>query len=531
MTRRSRAMRYGGAPVNASSARERTTIVLVAVIAGVVTVLAWRSLSWPLGANVAVQHYIAWLIGQGYVPYRDIFDPNVPGVWLVHGVALAVVGSSDVAWRGWDLAWLAVTAITLYRYCRPLASQSSALAVALLFALYHLSGGERHAGERDFFASLPLLLGALAVASWCERDRGGALAAVAGGLALGLATTIKPITVLFGAGCVVAAAVGARSPARRIAGPVALLAGMAVPPLLSIGWLAWQGGLSAFVTILTEYTLPIFSATGRNRMWRFLKPYWLTLGAMALIALTLGPPRDRRVRWNLAVFGLVYGILHVVLQFKGTWYHFHPFALFMCAVAAPALAASAGDRARWAAAPAWLRAAAERALGAATMRVPIAVVLLAVSAALMATRDRHVFAADPVARERAERAAAVTHDLERLVRPHDTVQILDVVEGGGALALLRLHLHPANRFINDEPLFQAIHDLRIQRLRAEFMASLRARPPAAVVIFPRRWRREGYRRLQSFPELGELFAERYTLVVDRDDYKIYARRPAAARAG
>jgi len=512
--------------VNASSVRERVTIVLVTVIAAVVAVLAWRSLSWPLGANVAVQHYIAWLIGQGYVPYRDIFDPNVPGVWLIHGVALAVVGSSDVAWRGWDLGWLAVTAITLYRYCRPLASRWSAFAVALLFALYHLTGGERHAGERDYFASLPLLLGALATASWCERDRGGGIAAVAGGLALGLAATIKPMTVLFGAGCVVAAAVGARARGRRIAGPVALLAGMAVAPLLLAGWLAWQGGLSAFVTIHTEYTMPIFSATGRNRMWRFLKPYWLTLGVIVVIALALGAPRDRRLRFRLAVFGLAYGVVHVVLQFKGTWYHFHPFALFMCAVAAPALAPAAGDRARWRAAPAFARAAAERVLWPGTVRVPLAITLVAATAVFMVTRDRHVFAADPVAQERAQRVVAVTRDLARLVRGRDRVQNLDVVEGGGVLALLSVQLYPANRFINDEPLFQATQDPRIQRLRAEFIASLRARPPAAVVVFPRRWRREGYRRLDGFPELGDLLAERYTLVVDRHDYKIYARTEA-----
>ncbi|HEY3068097.1 MAG TPA: hypothetical protein VGL09_20075 [Methylomirabilota bacterium] len=483
--------------------------MFVVVLAGVLVALAWHSRSWPLGANVVVQHYIAWLIGQGFTPYRDVFDPNVPGVWLVHGVALAVVGPGDIGWRVWDLSWLGVTAITLYRYCRPLASRWSAAAAALLFALYHVAGAERHAGERDFFVCLPLLLGALGVAGWCEREAGGVPAAVAGGIALGFAATIKPTAVLFATGCVAAVALGSRSRGRRLGGVVALGAGMAVVPLSIVGWLAWRGGLAPFVAIVTDYTLPIFSATGRNRLWRFFKSYWLTLAPVVVIALALGPPRERRVRWALAVFGLAYGVLHVVLQFKGTWYHFHPFALFMCLLAAPAVAPRALDRAR-----AWT-----------ARRVPVALVLLAATAVLMALRDGTPFADDRVAAERAQRVAAVVRDLEPRLRGGDTVQVLDVVEGGGALALLRLRVHPANRFINDEPLFLAAHDPRLDRLRAEFIASLTSRPPAAVVVFPRRWRHQGYARLREFPELVRLLAEHYTRAVARDDYEIYVRRP------
>jgi hypothetical protein len=511
--------------VTVSSVREQATTVFVVILAGALAVLAWHSLRWPLGANVAVQHYIAWLIGQGFAPYRDVFDPNVPGVWIVHGVALAAVGPGDIGWRVWDLSWLGVTAFTLYRYCRPLASRWSAAAAAVLFALYHVGGGDRHAGERDFFVCLPLLLGVLAVATWCERDSGGVLGALAGGLALGFATTIKPTAVLFAAGCGAAAALGARSRARRLTGPIALGAGMAVVPLLMLGWLAWHGSLAPFVAIVTDYTLPIFSETGRNRLWRFGKPYWLTLGAVVVIGLALGPPPGRRLRWSLALFGIGYGILHVVLQFKGTWYHFHPFALFMCLVAAPAVAPRALEPGRW-----WATLGVPAARWWAALRVPVALALVAASAVLMATRDGMRFASDPVAEERARRVVSVMRDLEPRVGRRDTVQVLDVVEGGGALALLRLRLYPANRFINDEPLFLAPHDPRIQRLRAEFMAALTSRPPAAVVVFPRRWRHQGYGRLREFPELVELLAERYTLAVNRDDYEIFVQRPPAARA-
>src|SRR5262249_61750250 len=52
-------------------------------------------------------HYVAWLPAQGAVPYRDVFDMNMPGVYLIHWAVLSTVGAGDLAWRLVDLAWLA----------------------------------------------------------------------------------------------------------------------------------------------------------------------------------------------------------------------------------------------------------------------------------------------------------------------------------------------------------------------------------------------------------------------------------------
>jgi hypothetical protein len=46
--------------------------------------LGWRSLGWPLIHDAPLFHYMGWLVGQGRVPYRDIFDMNLPGIYLLH---------------------------------------------------------------------------------------------------------------------------------------------------------------------------------------------------------------------------------------------------------------------------------------------------------------------------------------------------------------------------------------------------------------------------------------------------------------
>ena len=56
-------------------------------------------------------HYIVWLISQGAVPYRDTFDMNMPGVYLIHLAVLAVGGAGDLAWLVFERGWLAVAGV------------------------------------------------------------------------------------------------------------------------------------------------------------------------------------------------------------------------------------------------------------------------------------------------------------------------------------------------------------------------------------------------------------------------------------
>ena len=54
------------------------------------------------------------MIGQGGVPYRDVFDMNLPGVYLIHAAVIGLLGRGDLAWRLFDLGWLAATGALLW---------------------------------------------------------------------------------------------------------------------------------------------------------------------------------------------------------------------------------------------------------------------------------------------------------------------------------------------------------------------------------------------------------------------------------
>src|SRR5260370_11909792 len=80
----------------ASSRRTSGSLKLIsAASALLLAYLVWASCGWPLIHDAPLMHYIAWLIGQGAVPYRDAFDMNLPGVYLLHLAVLRVGGAGD----------------------------------------------------------------------------------------------------------------------------------------------------------------------------------------------------------------------------------------------------------------------------------------------------------------------------------------------------------------------------------------------------------------------------------------------------
>ncbi len=97
--------------------------------------LAWRSLGWPLVHDAPLMHYVAWRIAEGAVPYRDLFDMNFPGVYLLHLLVVRALGGGDLAWRLFDLAWLASAAVAAAAFAAPWGRLAAAVAAGSADAL------------------------------------------------------------------------------------------------------------------------------------------------------------------------------------------------------------------------------------------------------------------------------------------------------------------------------------------------------------------------------------------------------------
>jgi hypothetical protein len=410
--------------------------------------LIWASRAWPLIHDAPLMHYIAWLIGQGAIPYRDAFDMNLPGVYLLHLAVLRVGGPGDLAWRLFDLGWLAAICGLLAAYCRHIGRGWAAAAGPLLFGLYHLSGGAWHAGQRDFLLCLFLLLGAWGIARGTEHRTSGAL--LWGGLALGAAMTLKPHD----------SRVGRASMLQAVDG------------------------------------------------YSFGRPLALLFFALIVLALLTPPPRQPAYK-GLALVGVLYGLVHFLLQGKGWEYQLYPLIVFICALA-PAAVVS------------WRAIGWPRVLDLFGARRPIALAVWALLVIVLGAKGVEALDAPWIA-EKARRVGALSRDLGPLVPPGATVQVMDTTFGG-IHALLRLSLRQPTRFIYDFHFFHDVNDPRIRALRAELVAGLAAHPPAAVVVLEESWPTLGYERLAMFPELTQMLERAFPLAVTGPGYRIYAKR-------
>ncbi|MGH7306878.1 MAG: hypothetical protein ACRELZ_26695 [Candidatus Rokuibacteriota bacterium] len=462
--------------------------------------LAWRSRGWPLIHDAPLMHYIAWRIGEGAVPYRDLFDMNFPGVYLLHLAALALFGAGDGGWRAFDLTWLAGTSLAAAALAAPW-GRLAAAGAGLFFAAYHLAAGAWLTGQRDFLLCPFLLLAGLAVARWAERPgRGAGLAW--GGLALGAGITIKPHAGLFAAMLLVLVAVVAHRRGLALAPPVSIfVAGIVGPPLAVVAWLGVVGALPAWYEIVVGYLLPFYSRLGRPERWTFYRWHvWVPIAAG--VALSIGAALVSRrfgARHAVVALGVGYGLAHFFGQGKGWEYHLYPLAAF-------AAVALFGEGPRLFEAG---RLSALALLGC----------IVAAGAMLGLKGVEAGDAAWIAAKER--RVSAIAADLDGRLAAEDFVQVLDTTEAG-IHALLRLHAVQPTRFIYD---FHFYHDAQtptVRRLREEFLAGFDVHPPKFVVLLERGWPAGGYERVEDFPGLRRRLSA-YRIDRQRDGYIVYAR--------
>jgi hypothetical protein len=466
--------------------------------------LLWGSLPWPLIHDAPIMHYVAWRIGEGAVPYRDLFDMNQPGVYLIHWGVLRALGDGDLGWRLFDLVWLALASLAIAALARPWGTMTAAGAAAL-FTVYHLAQGAWNAGQRDFLLCPLLVGGAVGVAGWIETAGRRRLALATGGLLLGLAITVKPHVALFAAllaGAVVI--VGWRR--RRSAAMAAIAFGtmVAVGPAAALAWLAARGALGAWREITFAYLVPLYSRLGWPAHWAF--PRWRVWIVIALaVALSLVTAAGRRrldARHGVALLGVGYGTVHFFAQGKGWEYHLYPLAAFAAVLAFSEIGRPGPER--------W------RALG-----IPLAASLVAIAALLTLKGAEAGNATWVWDKERLVRL--LVGDLSARMRPGDRVQVLDTTEGG-VHALLRLHAVQPTRFLYDFPLLHDADAPEIRKLRAEFLRELAAHRPRFIVVFERGWPGGTYERLARFPELAQELTRGYAAVQSREGYVILAQR-------
>ncbi len=463
--------------------------------------LLTMSIRWPLIHDAPIMHYIAWRVAHGAVPYRDILDMNLPGVYVIHMLVLTLFGDSDLGWRLFDLFWLAITNGFLWSLCYP-KGRSWAVVALLSYSTFHLSSGAPGMGQRDYLEFLFLAAGAyLAVRALDMRLERRLL--FASGIAFGCAMSIKPFA---GMMWLAVAALAALQPAAgetnrlRVAGPV--LAGGLVLPCILAAWLAAIGGLPSFISMAAG-VLPIYSRLHDRPFVSYVAEYWpIWLPCVLTIPVSLLNGRAEHRRWIL-MLGVVYGALHYLVQAKGWLYQLYPLVGFSGALVATTIG---------------------EGLKASQRVVRIAVFALTSTFIVgIGTWGERFGQARALTADTSATVASLESDLSRRLHSGETVQSFDTT-GGCIHALFRMKLALPTRYLGDYLIFTAADRPYLRRLRVTVMSDLRSRPPDLLVVYRWGWPTGQYDRLDRFPELRCWMSDNYRVDVTRTSYVIYRRR-------
>ncbi|MGI8773130.1 MAG: hypothetical protein ACR2JE_17030 [Acidobacteriaceae bacterium] len=503
---------------------ERGVCVVLALLAIAFCML---TVHWPI-VNDAIQlHYVCFMMDHGFVPYRQLIEVNLPGIYLVNWSVMHALGGGSLAWRFFDFLVLAFASAAMVAIAWPYDRWAGLFAASLL-VLFHGRDGMAQSGQRDLIIAA-LFLAAYALAFHALRqqalERKVLWPMSLFGLCMGFASTIKPTPLPFAVAvlCIVGATLWRRN--QPMVAPIACALGAMLLPFVAMAaYLLNHHALRAFLHLVAT-VFPYYATLGRES----LRTLVVTSVApslrlvVALTALLIVMRRDWRQWESIALMvGLLFGLASFVGQGKGFPYHRYPLLAFLLLAAALQFTAALRDS-----------RVLVRAAGIAGLVFGLTVGAMCLQRALQY-------------RQSGDYANALSADLNRLggASLSGGVQCLGWTWHCDA-TLFRMQLVQATGLFYDYLLFGPQQAPTIQETRTRFWQMLERNPPRVFVVSTGNFldRPLGYARLQGWPQFDDYLHTHYALCqqrafskpgvadpegyrIDQEGYRIYVREPA-----
>jgi len=494
----------------------RLLYILLGILALLFIAQAWLSLQWPIAHDEAPLFYEAFLMrAEGSIPYRDIFDFQMPGSFAAYYALGTLSGFNAFGIRILDMLILLSLIIITFFFMQRF-GKMSAFAAAILFGLKYLQGGPSMVLQREY-----LLLIFIALAVWISmRDILTPKHRFILGLLFGLSAIIKPhaaiglIPILF---FDIADMIKRRKLTLLNAAAGSILpasAGFFIPIIIVIAWLSFNNALTPFLKIAMNYW-PLYSQINglmeitpkAERISFLLNQVWRLGGnGLWLIPAMLGVYLNQNKRiYLLASLALCYAI-YPALSGQFFQYHYIPFIYFIILLAS--LSIPTFD------------------LQPSAINVYLLFIIF-FSAVLLDIRPSSAFLRQlegkPVITS-TYRANEIARFLEGNLREGDTIQPLDWT-GGTLLAMLETHTRIATPYVFDFYFYHHVSNPYIQSLRMDFLDRMRIARPRFIIevtAIDKPWV-IGEDTSRDFPEFRKFLRENYSIKIQKDDYAIYER--------
>ena len=468
-------------------------LICIAILFSAAGCYAIFTIHWPWMWDEQLIHYVVFLMQHGKVAYRDIFDLNLPGCYLMERWAIDIFGGGDLGWRFYEFTLLGVMTLAACVIALPY-DWMAGLVAGVLFAIFHGVDGGAMATERDEVVAVLLLVGYAFQFLAVRRSR--AILMLPFGLSVGMAMLIKPTAALFPLALLLFAYFALK---HRAQPPAAYLlfsaAGLGIMFAILLSFLL-PNSLGPFL-FLERNVIPYYSNFA-PATWGYLLrnslpvPFLFFLPAAVLLALA----NRGRANWEIWAIrtGVALGAFSYFVQRKGYTYHRYSFMAFAllwfsleCAIAIKARG--------------WLRN-----LG--VLGIAVAVLVVLPPKVNRLRHERHN--ANPFADQ-------LQADLQRLGGNslQNRVQCLDMVTGCYS-ALYRLGLMQSTGFMWDLQFFGPDDGNIVPYYRRIFWNDIHNNPPQ-VIVLSSEWFRETYSfdKLNAWPQFRDYLNSAYTLDVSR----------------
>ena len=148
----------------------KKTFLCWAVIAIAAVLFGAQSLLYPYGRDQSVYAYVAQVILDGGIPYKDVFHFKPPAVDFLCVLSVLFFGKGMMGIRIFDLLWQTATAITVSSIAnRIYKTKLVGIIAAVIYLFIYYSNNFWHTAQSDGFLSLPMAMSILLCLIAIER--------------------------------------------------------------------------------------------------------------------------------------------------------------------------------------------------------------------------------------------------------------------------------------------------------------------------------------------------------------------------
>jgi 4-amino-4-deoxy-L-arabinose transferase-like glycosyltransferase len=503
-------------------------------------VLGMPSLFYPLSPDHGIIGTVGYALLEGGVPYKDVWDFKPPAIFFLYALSGLLLGKQMIVIRILDLVWQTFTALVVCSITRKVYVHKAAGPIAgVLYLFGYYSWSYWDTAQSDNFLSLPLGLSVLLILK-ARRSKAPILLYALAGLSIAIATLFKyPVGIFLPVAMVIAALSRGTEHGRARAEVVRsgtivcgiILFGFLVP--LALCWMffwlrgAWED--MVYVQFILSPRLaresPLAKSIFFYLSWAMMIPgpaYKMLAALSAAVIVWLFLRKQLSFGIWLIVAWLGVALCSLLLQARFWGYHYQPLIPPM------AILGSLGLHSLY----------LERRLAKESVALALSVILLLpyFRVSLASYKDNlFTFMQILSGRKSLETyyasygkggsSVGAALEIAKFVSANTSRSDKIQVWGHNALVYMLARRMPASRFIWNEPLYAT---WALEQHKIEFIEALHKQAPKYFIVWKNdstfllsEVKDDSLAALEKFRQLKEFIRDRYTIVRDEQNYRIF----------